>query len=527
MRQAGLKEQQTLVGALRVALQPGAAPAELFETHISWVLVAGPAAYKIKKAVRFGFLDFSTLAARRHFCHEELRLNRRLAPQLYQDVVAVTGSIERPKLDGEGAPIEYAVKMRAFAQEALWSHRIERHALTAGEIDDLARQLAAFHALAPRAPAHSRWGAPDALRRVADENIALLGSLVRDAAGRALVARLRAWQQACHRTLRAVFERRQADGFVREGHGDLHCGNILTLDGNVAAFDCIEFDETLRWIDVMHDIAFVRMDLHRHGLGGLAARLLNGYLELTGDYQGVAVLRYYEAQCALVRAKIALLRAGQADAAEAQACRRRADALLETAQGAASPPPPAIVVMHGVTGSGKSTVARALVELLGAVRLRSDVERKRMHGIGPAERPARAQLATLYSQQSTEAVYLRLGALAAGLVRDGMAVVIDACSLKRRERAAFEAMAAALRVPVAIVDVRAREATMRERIGKRLAQGADPSDADAAVLDLQLRAAEPLSRQELAHTLTLDSEAPFDPEGVRQALAKLLAGGAG
>ncbi len=522
MREAGLEEQQLLVGALRQALQSGAAPVGLFETHISWVLVAGPSAYKIKKAVRFDFLDFSTLAARRHFCDEEVRLNRRLAPQLYQGVAAVTGSIARPALDGAGAPIEYAVRMRAFAQDALWNRRIERHLLTAEEIDDLARQLAAFHTQVARAPAHGPWGAPEALRRVADDNIALLDSLVRDAAGRARVTRLRAWQQDCQRTLGPVFERRRADGWVREGHGDLHCGNILTLDGKVAAFDCIEFDDALRWIDVMHDIAFVRMDLRRHGLGALAARLLAGYLELTGDYEGVAVLRYYEVQCALVRAKIALLRAAQASPAEAQACRRDADALLATALAAAESPPPALVVMHGVTGSGKSTGARALVELLEAVQLRSDVERKRMHGIGPAERPAGAALATLYSQQSNDAVYRRLGALAASLIEAGMTVVIDACSLKRHERAAFEALAAALRVPLALVDVRARDATMRERIRSRRQQGADPSDADESVLDFQLRADEPLSGHELAHAFPLDSEAPFDCDAVRAALLKLL-----
>lgn len=523
MPEPGLEEQQTLVAALRAALGQGAAPAELFETHISWVIVAGPAAYKIKKAVRFDFLDFSTLAARRHFCQEELRLNRRLAPQLYLGVAAVTGSAARPQLEGAGAPIEYAVRMRAFAQDALWSRRIERHLLAAPEIDELAGQLATFHLQAARAPPQSRWGAPDALRQAAEDNIALLESLLADAPARAHVAQLRAWQQACLRTLRPVFERRKADGHVREGHGDLHCGNILTLDGKVAAFDCIEFDAALRWIDVMHDIAFVRMDLRRQGLGALAARLLNAYLELTGDYEGVAVLHYYEAQCALVRTKIALLRARQADATGALACRRQADALLAAAHDAANPPRPAIVVLHGLTGSGKSTVARELVELLGAVQLRSDVERKRMHGIGSAAGPAGAQVATLYSRQATEAVYLRLRVLAASLAEAGMTVVVDACSLKRQERAAFEAVAAAQEVPLVFVDVHAREATMRERIIKRRRHGADPSDADEAVLDLQLRVDEPLSPRELERAITLDSEIPFDREGVRAALARLLA----
>jgi aminoglycoside phosphotransferase family enzyme/predicted kinase len=523
-RETGLDEQAALVSALRLALQ-AAGTVELFETHISWVLVAAGYAYKIKKAVRFDFLDFSTRAARRHFCLEEVRLNRRLAPQLYLDVVPIAGSVAAPRLGGPGEPIDYAVRMRAFAQDALWSRRIAAGLLSPAEIDALARQLAAFHAAASRAtacaPPASTWGSPQALRQAAEENIAALAPLAADAGLGGEVAALRAWQDERLATLGPVFAARRAAGWVRECHGDLHSANILTLDGQVAIFDCIEFNDALRWIDVLHDLAFLYMDLRQRGLPRLAARLLNDYLEATGDYDGAQVLRYYEAQCALVRAKVALLRAAQLDQPAARAERAGAASLLATALAAAHPPPPAIVVMHGLSGSGKSTLARQLAEALPAVQLRSDVERKRMHGIDPSTRPAPALANTLYGPAATQAVYARLGTLAGVLDRAGLGVVIDACNLKRSERDTWRALAAACGVPLLFVAVDAPDATLRARIRERRRAGADPSDADEAVFEQQVRWREPLSGDELACTVRVDSAVAFEPQRVLDALRQL------
>jgi aminoglycoside phosphotransferase family enzyme/predicted kinase len=518
MHQSTLTEQQSLVSALQLALQAGGVQVGLSETHISWVLVAGPDAYKIKKAVRLDFVDFSTLAARRHFCNEELRLNRRLAPDLYVGVVPVTGSLAQPFTGGAGAPIEYAVKMHSFAQEALWSRRIRRQLLAEWEVDALAQQLARFHAAAERAPDDSPWGTPEAQRRAAEENIAALAPLARTAAQGANVAALREWQAARLRDLAPIFAARKSRGMVRECHGDLHTGNILTIGDQVVVFDCIEFSDSLRWTDVMHDIAFAYMDLRQQGQAGLAARLLNGYLELTGDYAGVALLHYYEADCALVRAKVELLRAHQLEGGAALGHEECADRLIAAALKAARPDPPALMVMHGFSGGGKSFVARKLVELFGAVQLRSDVERKRMHGIDPFTRPSDMHEPELYSQQTTAAVYARLRELAAGLIEAGVPAVIDACSLKREERAAFEALADELQVPFLLVDVGASEATLRARIRQRMEEGADPSDADESVLELQLRVHEPLADSEQAHALAIDSELPFDAGAVRAAL---------
>ena len=525
MAENQLTEQETLVFALQQALRSGGDPVHLFETHISWVLVAGAHAYKIKKAVHFDYLDFSSLAARRHFCMEEVRLNRRLARALYLGVVPVTGTPAQPYLGGAGAPIDYAVKMLSFPQAALWSARVERQALAPAEADELALRLARFHLAAPRSAFDTPWGAPELLGQVRIENMAALGPLAgeRRQAG---LARLRARQESVLHELDSEFRARKAAGFVRECHGDLHCGNILTLDHQVLAFDCVEFSDRLRWIDVMHDLAFACMDLRRRGASGRAARLLNEYLARTGDYAGLAVLRYYEAECALVRAKIELTRARQngLEAEDEGAHDPDIAALLAEAARAAFPEQPWLVVMHGFSGSGKSTIARQLVEELGAVQVRSDVERKRMCGIDPFEAGRTVLAPVLYDQRTTEAVYERLGTLAAALVRAGTPVVIDACCLQQREREAFASLAASLGVPALLVSVTASPAALQARIRARRERGTDPSDADAAVLARQMSGHQPLSEAELAHALVLDGETPADGRQLAADVARRLHG---
>ncbi|MBC7861156.1 MAG: AAA family ATPase, partial [Burkholderiaceae bacterium] len=483
--------QARLIGALAQALRRRGREVELFETHISTVLVAPPDAYKFKKPLRFDFLDFSTLEARRFYCEEEVRLNRRLAPQLYLGVAAIGGGARQPVIDQTGeqadAPLEYAVAMRAFSQQALWSERIARRLLGADEIDDLARLLARFHGAAPRAPLESAWGGIDVLRKTGDDNLVLLDALARDDDEKHEIAVLRHWQDARRRALATRFGQRKADGFVRECHGDLHSANILTQGGEVAAFDCIEFNESLRWIDVINDLAFICMDLEFHGLHALAARLRNGYLEEGGDYEGAALLRYYQTELALVRWKINWLRARSQDAGpeapacEALAARYRAYALQTMRPGRA-----ALVITHGLSGSGKSTLARILVELCGAVRIRSDVERKRLYGAAPDGTGAAPPANELYGAQASAATYARLRALAAQLLQAGLPVIVDATFLQRARRHDFAALADALGVPFFILDIRAGADTLRARLIERARRGNDASDAGVEVLERQL-----------------------------------------
>lgn len=509
-----LSRQRTLISALAAAMGP---QTQVFETHISWVLVGGDVACKFKKAVRFDFLDFSTLEARYRYCQEEMRLNGRLAPDIYQEVVAITGTPDHPVLGGSGAPIEYAVKMRAFPQEALWIHRLRQGLLSADEMDGLAVSLAHFHATTSTAAADSPWCTPAALDAIADETLDVVKGRLDASAKATAVAALLEWEKRQRTRLRETFVARKAGGHVRECHGDLHCGNVLTLDRQVEAFDCIEFNEGLRWIDVMNDLAFMCMDLRFHQRADLAARLLNRYLEITGDYDGLRVFPYYETHRALIRCKVALLRheqcAPRSDAAHG--AMREALAYLDFAAGRIARRNPSLLIVHGFSGSGKSTVAHAIVDATDAVRLRSDVERKRMQGIAVESHDTAGS--ALYNPHVTAQTYERLLMLAETVLESGCTVVVDAAFLRAAQRDLFRALAGRLGVPFRILDIRASEATMRARIIARQRSGMDPSDAGEEVLERQLRQHDALTQEEMAYASVIDTEAAVTPQLLREA----------
>ncbi len=510
--QVALSEQREMVRSLAATLEREAPSLLVFETHLSWVLVAASVAYKIKKAVRFAFADLSTLALRHFYCDEELRLNTRLAPDLYLDVVPIYGPPEHAAFAGQGEAIEYAVKMRAFPQDALWSWRLQHGVLTGAEVDALAHRLADFHAHAVIAPAHGAWCTPTALEAIADETLTTLSCLVSAQTPKLDVAHLLAWEHAQRTLLADDILARKSSGYVRECHGDLHSANILTLGGQVGAFDCIDFNESLRWIDVMNDIAFACMDLRFRGRSELAARLLNAYLEMTGDYHGLTMFRYYETHRALIRCKVALLRATQGlpGTLETMAATQEAMNYLDFAKARSTLTTPALVLTHGFSGCGKSTVARHLVETLDAVQLRSDVERKRMHGIPPGTRAD----APLYSPEVTQRTYARLQALAAQVMRAGLTAIVDATFLRIAQRRLFLDMAKALGVPILILDIKASESVMRARITARQQSANDVSDAGIDILERQLREHEPFTSEELPYVFSIDSESGTGLEAV-------------
>lgn len=497
--------QRRMLAALQTTL---GSPCSWHETHISWVLVAGAYAYKFKKAVHFDFVDFSSLALRRRYCEEELRLNAKLAPDIYLEVVVVTGDVDHPELGGDGTPIEYAVKMRAFDQQALWSHRVPANLVSAEEIDGLAVHLAQFHEVAPVAGRDRPWCTPEALQSVADETIAQLERSLPD--HRKEVEMVRNWEYAQRGALNAAFIRRRESGRIRECHGDLHCGNIVTLDGKVEAFDCIEFNDSLRWIDVMNDVAFACMDLRFRGHGRWAARLLSRYLEATGDYDGLQVLRYYEVHRALIRCKVLLLLAEQSSG-NAGSSRKEALSYLSFAMDRISARRPAILITHGFSGSGKSTVARKAVEQLDAIQLRSDVERKRLHGMDST-----ARTGGIYTQDATARTYERLRTLASMVMQSGWTAVVDATFLQHAHRRSFAELAEALGVPFLILDVQTDVATMRSRIVKRMQEDRDASDANLAILERQLSTHDRFSADEIAHVVPVDGSSSL--EKVRERL---------
>lgn len=511
-----LSRQSELIDRVAAALEAGGATVLRFETHVSRVLVAGGEAYKFKKALKLPFLDDATLAARRFHCEEECRLNRRLAPGLYRGVVAVTGTAAHPVLGGSGAAIEYAVRMRAFDQHALWGVRLAQGLLDGAEVDRFADLLARFHRDAARAPTASAWGRADTIATTftatLDDLAALAGGTDADR-----LACLREWEARARAGLVGRFGVRKAQGMIRECHGDLHCDNVLTVDGEVQAFDCIEFSDSLRWIDVMDDLAFLHMDLACRRRPDLAARLLNRYLEATGDYAGLAVLRYYRVHRALVRAKVMLLRAGQDGIAadERARCGREGQAYLAFAHRCTRPGRAAVMATHGCSGSGKTAFCRLLVEILGAVQLRSDVERKRLHA---AEAPA-----VLYAPAATCRTYARLAAVAREVALAGWPVIVDAACLAAAQRASFRSLAAELGLPFFLFDLHAEPATMRARILARRRDGQDASDADPAVLERQLARDEALAPAELDAAIAVDTEPGLTTGRVRLACAPVLA----
>lgn len=517
--QLSIDQQRTLIASLARDLEKTSGRVQMFETHISWILVARPYAYKIKKAVHFDFVDFSTLDARRFFCAEELRLNRRLAAELYLSTVPICGSPTQPVLDGSGTAIEFAVKMRAFEQSALWDYRIEQDLITRGEIDELAGMLARFHQTTAVATPDTPWGMPSLLQSIANENIAHVAAIEPGAHAKWLQ-----WESAQQEALRGTFERRKHQGHIRECHGDLHSANIVTIDDRVAVFDCIEFNQSLRWIDVMNDIAFACMDLQFKGREDLAARLLNRYLEASGDYAGLAVLGYYQTHRALVRAKVAVLRAAQCavDSAELRAAREQAKKYLDLAARGIQPARAALMITHGYAGSGKSTLAGKLVELLDAVQLRSDVERKRMHGLMPTSRAGGAPESGLYDPDSTQATYEYLLRLARHILMAGKSLIVDAAFLKEAQRRMFAGLALELGVPFFILDIGARETTLQARIIARARHGRDPSDANLAVLEYQMAHHDALTKEEMRHVIAIDSEAGFEAEALRNISASMM-----
>jgi len=499
-------------------------PIRIIETHISFVVLTGTFAYKIKKAVNLGFLDFTTLEKRRFFCEEELRLNSRLAPEIYLDVVPICGTPEAPRVGGGGNVIEYAVRMREFPQEALADRVLARGELTSRQVDALSAGIARFHSDAPRSSEIDGFSTPEAVRAPALQNFAQIRMLLGQAESMPVLEEVKGWTRREHARLRDILAGRKREGLVRECHGDLHLGNIVLLEGEPRAFDCIEFNPELRWIDVMNEVAFLVMDFQAAGRTDFARRFLNGYLEATGDYAGLRVLRYYCAYRAMVRAKVMLMRAGQQGCTPEEQASATAlfGRYLSVAASCAQPSRSFVLITHGFSGIGKTILSLPLVELTGAIRIRSDVERKRMHGLAALDRRRSGISEGLYRADVTAATYARLLDLAGIVVEAGQGVIVDATFLQRRQRDMFRALAARAGVPFRIVDFTASEEILRKRILARSERGDDASDADLAVLEHQLRTHEPLQTDERESVFAYEASGPADRAERSQTWAPLL-----
>jgi hypothetical protein len=476
-----------------------AATVELIETHASWLLLAGDFAYKIKKPLRLPFLDYGTLERRRICCEAELRLNRRLAPQLYLAVLPIAGDPTDPRIGGTGEVSEYAVRMRRFAEDGRLDRLCTRGRLDRQHLSDLAATLAAFHANAAAAPADAPFGEPGQVLAPALANFDELRELLPGDQAAARLAHLCEWTRAEFDRLHARFVARKADGRIRECHGDLHLGNLVVIDGRVTLFDCIEFSEALRWIDVASEIAFTYIDLLDHRQPGLACWLLNEWLACSGDYDAVPMLRFYAVYRALVRSKVAAIRNRQDGADDGQAA-----GYLALAERLVAPPPPRLIITHGVAGCGKTRASRDLLladAAAATIRLRSDVERKRLFGLAAAADSGSPVDGGIYSGDASERTYERLAELARGLLAAGWSVIVDAAFLERRRRASFRHLATGAGAAFFIVAPAATPGELAARVSRRIARRHDASEADLNVLARQLAHVEALADDERAQLL--------------------------
>jgi aminoglycoside phosphotransferase family enzyme/predicted kinase len=436
--------QTTVPALIQQMMQPGfyphpvKEPIQLMQTHVSYVFLTGDYAYKVKKPMNFGFLDFSTLEYRQHFCSEELRMNQPIAPEIYLEVLPITHKGDTFVLGGTGQPVEYVLKMCQFPQEALFIEMFEQGKLTEGHMEELGRVVAQFHAKAQTNDYIRSFGEVSKIREAIDENYQQTENYIGGPQTQQQFDETKDFTDRFFEEQQELFATRRENNSIRECHGDLHLRNICLWNDKIQLFDRIEFNEPFRFVDVMYDVAFAVMDLEARGSKNLGNAFLNTYVEQTGDWEGLQVLPLYLSRQAYVRAKVTSFllddpgvpdEAKQEAAAVASDYYRLAWEYTKRNEGR-------LILMSGLSGSGKTTVARHLARRLGAIHLRSDAVRKHLAGI-PLEQPGGDEL---YTPAMSEKTYKRLLELGIKLASQGFPVILDA----KYDRQAFREEAIAL-----------------------------------------------------------------------------------
>lgn len=518
-----LEKQQKLFEQLEHGdlLACGSEPIERIETHISVVLLAGEFAYKFKKALNLGFLDFSTLEKRQACCAAEIEINSTLAPGIYLDVVSIYGSVEAPSFEAAGPVLEYAVRMRRFDRQRQLDVLLAAGQLPASRMEELGRRLADFHECAPRAPAGSPFGSPESVLAPMLDNFTTLTERLKPTGAQAeRLARLEQWTRQQAGTLQPLLRARYA-GQIRGCHGDMHLGNMVLTDRDeIAIFDAIEFNDHFRWIDVASEVAFLTMDLLAREASPLAYRFLSAYLDARDDPSVLDVLAFYQVYRALVRAKVQSILASEPglDPERRRAAEVEVERYLELAEKLSTPDAGFLILMHGISGSGKTYQSTRLMEALGAIRLRTDVFRLQLR----ARMGRTSDAADDYTPEAMANVYQQLLDRTKHLLTLGYRVIVDGTFLTQERRSPFISAARQLGVPCTVAVCEIDLTTAEERIRDRQQAARDASEASVAVAQQQWSQREPPAAEENPIRMATAEASQATDEEIREEVLRAL-----
>ena len=510
--------ETNLPALIEQMLQPGfyphgvTEPIQLIQTHISYVLLTGDYAYKLKKPANFGFLDFSTLEKRKHFCEEELRLNQRGAGELYLEVIPLTCAGEEYHLGGTGEAVEYAIKMRQFPQESLFSELFAAGNLQESNLEELGRVVAQYHAQAHTNDYIRSFGEVSQVRLAIDENYQQAEKYIGGPQTQAQFEETKQYTDNFFVQNPELFKSRIDNHYICEGHGDLHLRNIALWHDKIMLFDCIEFNEPFRFVDVMYDVAFTVMDIEARGRKDLGNAFLNAYVEQTGDWEGLQVLPLYLSRQAYVRAKVNsfLLDDPSVPDVVKEEAAKTASAYYHQAWEYTKPQQGKLILMSGLSGAGKSTTAKYLARKLNAVHLRSDAVRKHLAGISLLARGGDE----IYTPEMTQKTYSRLLALGIILANQGWSVILDAKYDRQDLRAEAISQATEHQLPLYIINCTAPVEVLTQRL---LHRTGDIADATADLLTSQINQSQPFTDQEQSYITVVDTTLPLEAQ-----LSKLI-----
>ncbi len=479
---------------------PVSEPIELIQTHISFILLTGDYTYKIKKNVNFEFLDFSTLAQRQHFCQEELRLNQPLAPEFYLEVLPISQLGDSFQLGEETNIVEYTLKMRQFPQDNLLITLFEQGKLTLEHLTQLGKKVALFHLNAPRNDDICQFGEIPKIRQAIEENYNQTEQYIGRVQTQQQYKQTKQFTDNFLKEHESLFKSRIEQNWIRECHGDLHLKNMFFWKDEILLFDRIEFNEEFRFVDVMYDVAFTVMDLDAGRRSDLSNHFLNIYIEQTGDWEGLQILSFYLCRQAYVRAKVNSMMLDEPEISrdKKQEIQKEAALYYQLAWQYTQPKSGRIIMMSGLSGSGKSTVARQLARGLNAIQIRSDAVRKHLGKIPLNERGSE----DLYTAEMTQKTYNRLLELGIILAKQGFTVILDAKYDRQQFRGDVIKQCESDQLPFNLLECTAPIEILRSRLQQRKG---DITDATVDLLESQQQALEPFTEAEKVYVTSIDT----------------------